>query len=271
MSTVNQAVPSQPSFMTKLVFTFPYEVPYRWIYQCKKMLFEGLKIDGEVVICEDYWGCYTPSIQKLREKLWKCYEEPNRLWYEKLDLTRKLEEGRVIFGVNRIRKKIDELNRLYEEKSKLCEPLYKEFDEKVKKLQSELRKVFHEKLFDMILKPYLMTIHVTDEEVSKIRSTWLDTTEIVAKNHTSMAIPIPKGFYRVSLSSNTYGTTPPYIYTTEIYTVEIYTSYDYHELGAFISTLKRQYRDLMNAGCFTISTDVIESETSNATNYSSTS
>jgi len=251
---MNNTVPTQAPIMTKVVFTFPYEAPYLTTYRCKKMIFEGLKIDGEVVICDDYWGCFTPSIQRLREEFWKCNEEASKPWYEKLELQRKLEG--VVFGWKKMKEKINELNRLYEEKKKDCDALSKELDKRFNKLNSELRRIFHEKLFEMTIKPYLMAISATDEEINKVRDVWLNTVELAVRYHTSMAFPIPKGFCRVSMTTETYGTTPPYVGTSETYIVEIFTSYDFCELGAFIGTLKQQHRDLINAGCFSISSDI---------------
>jgi len=251
---MNNTVSTQAQIMTKVVFTFPYEAPHLTTYRCKKMMFEGLKIDGEVVICDDYWGCYTPSIQKLREEFRKCNEEPSRLWSEIIELERKLES--VVFGWKKLKEEINEKKRLYEEKYKRCEPILNELDERSKRLNSELRRIFHEKMFEMTIKPYLMAVQATDEEINKVKDIWLNSVELAVRYHTSMAFPIPKGFCKVSMSTETYGTTPPYVATTETYTVEIYTSYDFCELGTFISTLKQQHRDLITAGCFTISSDI---------------
>jgi len=267
MSTVNQAVPSQPSFMTKLVFTFPYEVSDIGISPCWKMLFKEIKIDGEQIVCNNRW-CHTPSIQRLEDEWRRCSDEASKLWDEKLRLQRRLRTA--ILGRKKIEEKINELNRLYEERRKDCDTLFKELSERANKLQSELRRAFHEKLFEITVKPYLTVTSTTDEEINKVRNIWLDAVEIASRMCTPMTVPIPKGVCKVSMVTNIYGVAP-HMFTIKKYIVEIYTPYDYSEFGAFINAVMHQYRDLITAGCFTISSDVIESETSKATNDSSTS
>lgn len=262
MSTTNQA-----SFMTKVEFTFPYDASDIGISSCGKMLFKEIKIDGEQIVCNDRW-CHTPSIQRLEEEWRRCIEETSKLWDEKLRLQRKLRIA--ILGRKNIEEKINELARLYEERRKDCDALFKELTERVNKLQSELRRVFHEKLFEITVKPYLTVTSISDEEINKVRNIWLDAVELASRMSTPMTVPIPKGVCKVSRITNIYGVAP-HMFTIRKYIVEIYTPYDYSEFGAFINAVMHQYRDLITAGCFSISSDVIESETSKATNYSSTS
>jgi len=254
ISRMNETRPSQTSFITKIELTFPYDIFN--IATCGKILFEGIKIEGEPVVCVDRGGCYTSSIQQLREEWRKCDEEVFKLRNEELKLQKKLRIA--IFGWKKMKEKINELNRLYEEKRKNCDALFKELNEKTNKLQSELRRVFHEKMFEIIIKPYLMATSITNKEINKLRATWVSAVETVSRMCTPMSIPIPipKGICKVSIVTNTYGVAP-HMYTIKKYIVEIYTSYNYDELKAFIDALMQQYRDLINAGCLTISTDVV--------------
>jgi hypothetical protein len=58
-SRMNETTPSQTPFTTRIMFTFPYNISDIGISLCGKILFKEIKIDGEVVICDDYWGCYN--------------------------------------------------------------------------------------------------------------------------------------------------------------------------------------------------------------------
>ena len=252
-SRMNKTTPSQTSFTTKVVFIFPYDISDMVISPCGKMLFKEIKIDGEPMVCNDR-GCYIPSIQRLEEEWRKCDKEAFKLWNEKFRLQRRFRIA--ILGRKKIEEKISELDRLYEEKRKDCDALFKELNEKTNKLQSELRRVFHEKLFEITVKPYLMTTSVTDEEINKLRAIWLDAVDMASKMRTSMIVPIPKGVCKVSMVINIYGEAPA-MFIDKKYIVEIYTSYDYDELKAFIDALMQQYRDLINTGCFSISSDIV--------------
>jgi len=256
-SRMNKTTPSQTPFTTKIVFTFPYNISDIEISPCGKILFKEIKIDGEQIVCNDR-GYYTPSIQRLEEEWRRCREEASKLLDEMHRLQKKFRIA--ILGWKKIEEKINELNRLYEEKREDCDALFKELNEKTNKLQSKLRRVIHERSFEILIKPYLMATSVTDEEVNKLRTTWLKVAEMVSELHTPMAVPIPKGICKVSIATNIYGTVP-FMFTDKKYIVEIYMTYGHSEFETFIDALMQQYRDLIrdliNAGCLTISTDVV--------------
>jgi len=257
-SGINETIRSQATFTTKVEFTFPYDASDIGISPCGKMLFKEIKIDSEQIVCNDR-GCHTPSIQRLEEEWRRCREEASKLWDEKLRLQRRLRIA--ILGRKKIEEKINELDRLYEEKIKGCDALFKELNERVNKLRSEVRRAFHEKLFEITVKPYLTIISITDDEINKVRNIWLDAVEMASRMCTPMIVPIPKGVCKVSMVTNIYGVVP-HMFTTKKYIVEIYASLDYSEFRAFINAVMHQYHDLITAGCFSISSDVVVDKTS---------
>jgi len=101
---MNNTISSRAPIMTKVVFTFPYNISDIGISPCGKLLFKEIKIDGEQIVCNDR-GCYTHSIQRLEEEWMRCREEASKLLDEMHRLQKKFRIA--ILG----RKKIEEKNK----------------------------------------------------------------------------------------------------------------------------------------------------------------
>jgi regulator of replication initiation timing len=163
--------------------------------------------------------------------------------YEDLtDKLRMLEEEERMLRIqmeqikpSRFRKKKDDdrTENPLEEKLLQVEQEIEETKRKIANAKEEAKRLamrrFFDKIFDLILLPYLGAINVSEDEMQKVRTAWNSAVDFLFQLWqrgigTTIPLSIPQGFLLLQLGFGA--------------TVELYTQLNYELLGNYFSLLK---------------------------------
>jgi len=120
-----------------------------------------------------------------------------------------------------------------EERLLQLEQEIEETKRKIANAKEEAKKIamrrFFDKIFDLILLPYLDAINVSEDEKQKVRSAWNSAVDFLFQLWqrgvgTTIPLSIPQGFLLLQLANGV--------------TVELYTQFNYELLGNYFSSLK---------------------------------